>query len=225
MGYCQLKEEHKNYYKVLVLRNPYKKFISGFLQDCVKDKQNIYRHIDLTFEKYCHFLKDIHDKPQITYFLDEKGNKKYMWHYFTNDSPVKCKLDGHIKTIYCELKNILEFFDYKFDKVTITEELDQCLNEIKKKFNITVDVVKGNIKEYQSKDIDIINTKVSDIANGSNYPKIERFYNENITKIVSEIYEEDFDLLKRLNMDYCYKDFPPHVEMIKKYQENDYYSS
>lgn len=199
MGYTDLKIEHKNYYKVLILRDPYQRFISGFLQDCCENLKHYYKNIDISFLKYCRFLLAIHQIPNVNYYL-KNGKKYYIDHYFTTDTPLKTKLRWHQSTMIKELKTYIEFYEYKFDKVTIIDELDELIDDIKKKFNINVKTVIGNKKNYQNDNINIIDKSVSDIANGDPYPSYDKFYNFEIQNIVEKIYVEDFELLKHFNM-------------------------
>jgi len=204
MGYTEWKDEYSEYYKVLILRDPYKRFISGFLQDCCEGFNIHYKNIHITFLEYCKHLQNIHTNYGVNYYI--KNNEKiYIEHYFTEkkqgNNQTKTKLIGHQRTIWAELWWFIMKYNFSFDKVIMVDDLDQSISDIKKQFNINVDLVTGNKKKYTNNDIDIINTTLADIANGASYPTYEKFYNTEIQEIVKKIYQEDFKLIKRFGLE------------------------
>ena len=167
--------EYIYYYKVLILRDPYKRFISGFLQDCLYNHNEYYKTIKKTFKEYCKFL------------LDNKN-----------------ELTTHLVTQYSEINDIVELFECKFDKIINTEQIDDMLIEINNKYNLGVKIEKGNEKKYDNckSNVDIINEMISNIANGAQFPSYEYFYDEEIKNIIKNIYEKDFELLKKFKIHY-----------------------
>lgn len=206
LGYTSLKPEYKDYYKILILRDPYKRFISGFLQDCCANLNKYYKNMNMTFLEYCRFLLQIHHIPNVNYYFIN-GQKKYIDHYFTTNIQLKTKIRYHQSTMTRELMYFIDYNEHEFDKVILTDELDDCINDIKNKFGINVESVIGNKKNYQKDDmnIDIINKNISDIANGDSYPSYDKFYNLEIQNIVEQIYSEDFELLKHFNISHKIK--------------------
>ena len=203
MGMTKFKKEYIKYHKILVLRNPYERFISGFLQDCTKKCNLEYKNINLTFYEYCLYLKKIYNKKCVNYYIKDNKNILFSNNFnITYDKLYENKLKHHIKPMYNEIDNLLKLFNYKFDKVIIVDELTETLNNIKVKFNIKIDFEIGNKKKYNESDnIDIINTKVCDIANGAPYPQIQKFYNKEIYDIVKQLYKDDFNMFKQFKIE------------------------
>jgi hypothetical protein len=207
LGYCDLKEEYKSYHKILVIRNPYERFISGFLEELLN--HDFYKTMDITFYNYCHFLKDIYDKPEVDYYISN-GIKTQIDGLITKQQcDFKNKLFGHLSTIREELYEELSFFDFKIDKIIETKNLTKYLNEIKKIYNITVDVnFVGNKKGYVG-DVkySMLNININEITRGFKYPNFQYFYNEEIKEIVTLLYDEDFQLFKDLNYEHTFHHF------------------
>lgn len=203
LGLTTFKKEYKDHYKILVLRNPFERFISGFLQDALMYQCDIYKNIDLTFYEYCLYLKEIYDKENIDYYI--KNNNKIQFnnnYHITSKKMYKNKLNGHIAPMYNEINDLLVLFEYDFDKVIFVDELNETLNDIKLKFNINIEFEAGNKKIYNNNIThNIINTPIYEIAYNLPCPMPKKFYNKEIYDIVKLIYEDDFNLIKKFNID------------------------
>lgn len=207
LGYCDFKEEYKSYHKILVIRNPYERFISGFLEDLLN--VNFYKTMDVTFYNYCRFLKDIYDKPEVDYYISN-GIKTQINGLTTKQKcNFKNKLLGHISTLKKEVYNDMFFFDFKIDKIIETKNLTKYLNEIKESYNINVDVnFVGNKKDYLEKvNYSMLNISINEIIRGIKYPSFQYFYNEEIKEIVRLLYDEDFQLFNDLNYEHEFDHF------------------
>jgi Sulfotransferase family len=188
--YTHLIPKPKNlseYKKYLILRNPYKKFISGFLQEAISNHNAQYKQLNLTFLEFCRVIK-----TQLT-------NKKISRHKLKyNNTQISL---FHMTPISRELK-LQKYNKSNFAKVIFTEQLSDLLTHLNKKLGINVPVVAGNKKNYNDDAIiDIINTKVSDIANGTPYPSYKKWYNGEIKEIVDQFFKDDFELLKKYKME------------------------
>jgi len=195
-GNFDYNKSYDDYYKILILRNPYKRFISGFLQDCTDNQNNFYRNFDITFKEFCNYLKEIYYLP----------NVYYENCLLTNNHKFKNKLSAHLESQYVEIHNYLDYFDHKFDKIIFTENINDLLIDLNNKLNKNIDISIGNQKSYVNYDIDIKNIKVNLIATGHPYPHLSKFYNDDIKKIVEEIYEEDFNLIEKFNLNIAFED-------------------
>ena len=204
LGYCNKKEEYKDYYKILVIRNPYEKFISGLLEDI--QNNSCFKKIDISFYQFCLFLKKVYNKSNVDYY--EKNNKNiHVDYFFTKNTPFVNKLLNHLSSIKSKINCDLEYIDFKLDKIIEVKQLSQCLNEIKKKFNIDVPFSICNPKNYKNVNYSIIDMNICEIARGADYPSYTYFYNEEIKQIIRLIYDEDFTLFEKLNYKNTFENF------------------
>lgn len=199
LGCTKYNKEYDSYYKILVLRNPYNRFISSILQDSIYRYSN--DEIDLTFYDFCRFLHQIYDKPNINYFINSENIKKPLSINLTHN---KCKnivsknlLNAHLEPQTQQIHNEINFIN-NFDKVIELGDLENTLKFIKNKYNLNVTIYHANEKPKSTDtNIDIVNTKIKDFKNIKNFPLYSKFYNNEIKHICEEIYSEDFDLCSK----------------------------
>ena len=194
----ELKEEYKTYYKILIIRNIYEKFVSGFLQDL-----QIYKNTDLSFKELCMYLLSIHKMPNINYYI-KNGTNITNDYYFTlgeNCNHFKNKLNGHLQPMHCELEQFLNYFNYEVERIIFTSNLTELLQEINVKYNLNIVVEKGNCNYYKNDlKIDIKNMKLSDIYELNGIPPFKQFYDDEIFNAVKIMYADDIELLKKFNL-------------------------
>jgi hypothetical protein len=199
LGFTEYKPEYLNYHKILVLRDPYERFISGFLQDVSYNNMTNYKNIDLTFEQFCDYLQKVYMISNVNYYV-KNGIKILFYdelnilalHY--NDNNCKNLLSGHIGSMYREIYTDLQFFNNTFDEIITINELDSVLKKIYCDNGENVKHV--NVKKKNIFYGDIRKMSVCDIATLKYYPQYEHFYTEHIKDIVTEMYSEDFKLFE-----------------------------
>lgn len=204
----EISEEYLSYFKILILRNPYERFVSGFLQECIIQNNEKYKKIDMTFEEYCLFLLSIYDKNNIN---------KYSINFTHNDEKNVNKLDGHLQSQFVEISDALNMYGKSIDIITDLKNINNVLKTINNKLNVNIITTeKNNAKKY-FKEYTHSATKmlISDIAKGRSYPTWNYFYNDKIKNIIDQIYHEDFDLLKKYNMFQNVKINYSEVEQLK----------
>jgi hypothetical protein len=181
-------KNYDDYEKYLILRDPYKKFISGFLQECFSGYIKEYKDMDLTFFQYCN--KILQHKIQ---------NKDFIYKKF----PLlkNGMMTFHLRSNFHELKDFIHKFKGNFNKVILTEESSKLLKELNIKHKVNAPIGAGNKKNYNDNiKYNIISQKICDIANGLPYPSYKKWYNKRIKKLVDIFYAEDFALFKRYKL-------------------------
>lgn len=173
------KEKLESYKVLLIIRNPYERLISGFIDKYCKDKMflNNFTADNLTFkifvdELYNYGLKNI-DNHHFTKQLSEQ------WYYFYNAAAPfeKCK-----DVTFMDMKNI----DY-----SILEKIYE------KKIPDDFKFFKGSHANNKTKNTSL--DKVYNIPSKNlinNKPLSQCFYNDDIYNKVTEIYKDDLDLFK-----------------------------
>lgn len=203
LGYTEYKEEYNNYYKILVLRNPYERFISSILEDT----NTLYKDvsIDLTFRDFCKYLEKIYDTPHVDYIIDKNNDKIKLPFYLTNltnstnsieitKNLLTHHLEGQIKQTYYDILKVGE----KFDKIIMLDQLQDTLEFIKDKYKLSTNIFHVNTKcKSPDVNLDIINTNINDFKNISCFPTYDKFYNDEIKNICEKIYSDDFILLQK----------------------------
>jgi len=169
----------KNYIIIIIIRNPYERLISGFLNKYKKDgefrkhwKSNTLKFVDFVNEILINNWKQIdkhHFTPQTTELFD------------------KNKLVKSKKLILYDIKNI----DYKFIEDLYNKKIpDTLINFRGGHENKSTIVLEKNVF-----DLDIL--EYCDYRVPTNY-----FYNENLKKQVDTIYKNDFLFFKEYGFDY-----------------------
>jgi len=172
--------KYKNYYKILIYRNPYERFLSSF------------------FNKICGIRgKKINQNIKQPYKLTSSVNSinSYLKNYFWNMNkdihlvPQKIKnkdLFDEILNIK-DIKNIFNNFDKKLNEkaINIINKYDiNNLNTLKKEYN----------KEYEN--IDLFNynfyTDKNNFIKNEKIPDYKYFLTENNKKLIRQYYDDDF---------------------------------
>lgn len=172
---------NNNCYKINLVRNPYKRVVSMFTNKyCGNTKAAVlYDKIHLEKTTFFHFVK---------YLLECRKNNNWCdchilqqsISYNPNDKIIKLEnFNDDIINAYstCELKYLLPEIDVFLKKINNNNE-DNPLNITK--------------KDYENKNF-IGLTEFDHNYNGA-WSDYTYFYNDEIAKMVQEIYQEDFDL-------------------------------
>lgn len=193
-------DEYKDYYKILILRDPYKRFISGFLQDI--STYGVYKNqtIELSFYDFCKYIESIYQTPNIDYLI-ENDTIKYLSTNITSKkaSYKKTLLNHHFETQYSQLYWDLKHIN-NVDLAIMLEDLTDTLNFVKKKYNLSTNILFANAKKYTASTLDVINTPINDLKHVREYPYYTQFYNTEIKNICEKIYDEDFTLIQKYGL-------------------------
>lgn len=206
LGLCEYKEEYKDYHKVFIFRDPYKRFISAFLQDIYYAYNMDYYNKDIPFYDYCLFLKNNYDKSNINY-LEYNGIFYDLNHNLTDNncsSIFSNLLITNLRTVKKELYNDLNLLEFKIDESLNLDDLSNYLKNLNRKNSLDINIIKSNVKTYDKNlKINAFNINLCEFARNINklIPTYEYFYNEEIKSIVNILYKEDFDLYKEFGID------------------------
>jgi len=190
MGFCNYEEKYKStsYMKILLIRNPYERFVSGFLQDLERDN---FLPESMTFAQFCDFLFDIYDKENVPNFTD----------FRRSNSEDPNLLRSHLKPLNVDIRKELLFFEEKFDMIVNTRDLDKVLLSLHSLYPRFPYVKPANQKYYGSKD-SVVDFTLREIkAKGKSpggYPHYQFFYNDTVKAMVECMYRYDFSLIRRL---------------------------
>ena len=176
---CKLPDDLTDYTTIIIIRNPFKRIVSGFLDKYKKDG---------SFRKYWKY-----DNITFSMFINEIEKKNWKMidkHHFTPQTTEQ------FNDKIFESKNI-KFFDI--------ENIDY--EYIEKLYNIDIPEIILNKKqghERQKYDKDIT-TYVYDMNLDDyifNNIDIKYFYNEELKNKICEIYKNDFILFKKYGFDF-----------------------
>jgi hypothetical protein len=195
---------NSNYKKVLVLRNPFERFLSGFYEDL--NNNSCYENIHISFANYCEFLNYCHDNKLTNvnnlnvFFKNE--NEPIWWGNCSNLTlPITDEygsISGHIGSMCLYVENItfnadkLEIIDIK----DLSTFLQISKNEIKNTKNYGVE------NEYNVTPHMLL-SKLKHLKTTKNYCAQAKFlYTPRIYEIIKNIYKIDFDFIEELNKKY-----------------------
>lgn len=188
-----------DYTKIIVLRNPLDRFLSGFYEDL--NNNSCYNDIDITFNEYCLFLNHCYDNKiknvdnlNIYYKNIDAGIwwgncSSVTYPITTNEGDIS----GHLISQYNCVKHILSLITGINVKVIDISNLNKYLNNTEIK----------NSKSY-SNNLDINSTvKLSDLKKNIDFRvNKNQLYTSEIINIIKNIYKEDFDLIEELSNKY-----------------------
>ena len=169
----QLQNEYADYYKFVVVRNPWKRLVSYY-----KNKKISMRHKNLSFTI---------DKAQHLYTGDITF--KELVHLLVNIPDER--REDHVVSQYSGLEGI------DFDKVVRIENFSNDMLEVKNElllpldFNFDTNYHQPPSPISNSKDY-VYNKRPLDFNN--DLPSYEYFYNEDIKKLLNQIYKEDIEV-------------------------------
>ena len=188
-------QEYKNFKKIMIIRNPYYRLLSAYLNKLVF--HGLYFYLpEIVYVNKFEDISDGFDKIIIKNdtIFDEKKN--YVGISFNEFVELVSKY--YYTNFHFNKQNILED-KIKFDYVVHVENLQEELKEVFKKLNFTNDfeIRKENTTAYSKnpqkidlsniKSIELIKKYLNDIC-------IENFLNEKNKEIIYNTYKEDFIL-------------------------------
>jgi len=194
-----------HYKNILVVRNPYDRIVSTFLNKYINEysQLNIINKLenifDLTFEKFVLLLKE-----QYVTFTNNCLNKHHTTPQFSEAYNNLSK--------YCIENNI----DFKFDKIYKLEEFDSTaqkefisyfketslLDNINIKYNVTNN--ENNNEDFNKNNIYYL-LKYQELLDLKDFKKnYKLFYNNSIRLLIETIYKVDFDNLKKYDIEYSF---------------------
>jgi hypothetical protein len=191
-----------NYQKIIIVRNVYDRFISGFYEDLKNNK--CYNNINISFYEYCKFLKYIFDNKiqNVTnlnvYFSNIDAN--INWGNCSNKSLPITNSTGSISGHLRSLKESINKWEKKIQgdnvKVIYIEELSKYLG-FYEKFNCKSSSSENNY-DYNTP----LSTLHETIIKSNVYPLKNNMFNEEIKQIIMHIYKSDIDYIYYLNSKY-----------------------
>jgi hypothetical protein len=179
--YNNLPDDITNYTTILIIRNPYERIISGFLDKYNSERgplRKLWKHDDITFST---FVDELIKNDWI--MIDKHHFTQQTTEFFDKNKILKSK---SLK-IY-DIKNI----DYKYIETLYNKKISEYVLNYKmgherQKYNDTFDI---NVF-----DLDM------DIYYNYNVP-IKNFYNQEIKNKVYEFYKNDFLFFKEYGFNY-----------------------
>lgn len=185
-----------NYLKIIVVRDIYERFISGFNEDL--NNNDCYEDLNINFDQYLDFLKFCNDNKikncnnLNSYFKDL--NVEIWWGQCSNKklniTDSNGLILGHISSQKYNLENIINKIKDNNVKIIDIKDLSNYI---------------GNIKKNNKSDINNNydnNTKLSEIKkNRAFFVKSKLLTKRNIN-IIKHIYYEDIEFIENLNIKY-----------------------
>ena len=190
--------KNNDFLKIIVVRDVLERFLSGFYEDL--NNNSCYLNIDISFYKYCIFLKYCHDNKIKNVNNLNLYFKKYdvpIWwgncsNKFLNITDENGNISGHLVSQKLSINNLVSLIKGNNVKVINTEDLFLYLPQNKE---ITIQ----NKKKY-SNELNInYKVKLSDLKKNINFRvSTKQLYNIKIIKIINSIYKEDIDYIEYL---------------------------
>lgn len=193
LGYCTINETHKDYFKILILRDPIKRFCSALYQDCVLHHYT-FGETDITIYELLLLMRNI----QTDNIVDNIDLAKKI----SSD----CKLNTHLRTQFDDIEknmNLMEQLNFKIDKVINIENFDSEMIDIKHnvfKGKISIPKNRKNVKQYVNSYVDIVTTKVNSLYDLQEFPDITNFQEEKILNLIKTIYQKDYELIENFGI-------------------------
>jgi hypothetical protein len=187
--YCiqKLPDDIENYTTIIIIRNPYKRIVSGFLDKYRKNGEFRYLWKDsaLSFSQFVDKLIDY-------------DWKKIEKHHFTQQTSEK--FDKKIL-----LSKIIKFYDignvdYEYIEQLYDKKIPECVINKKQGHERLLNV---NVESYYNNNV--YDLQIDDYINYN--INIKYFYNEDIRKKVFNFYINDFIFFKENGFDYKFPAF------------------
>lgn len=195
-NYCRkstdIFKKFDDYYKFLVIRNPYTRIVSAFLHricmfldDKEKGKFN-------TFEKFVNYLYNNRKCELFTRNIHLIPQMDIYWY------------DIHLPTDF-------------WNKILDVDELIPFITELNKKLNVSIDLKEVvNSQEYVrdicdinekkkkkvDKSLELYRVTMEDLNNHKLEKDYSKYYNDDLKQKVYDIYKYDFEYCKKLGYDY-----------------------
>lgn len=178
----QLSTKYLNYKLIIFVRNPYERIISGFKEKYSNEwqKKNFLKRYSIPGIPY--------DKLTFRQFVNEMYNNKFKYidkHHFNDQTKSKYDFINHKDIVVFDIKNIDYYYISELFNKTITNDLKQKrgthTNNNKYLFNDQV---------YDLENIVYRNYKVP----------LKYYFNSNLKRKVEKIYHNDFEFLKKYNI-------------------------
>lgn len=192
----------KDFRKIIVIRDIYDRFFSGFYEDLKNN--NCYLNLDITFFEYIKFLLFCYDNKvknvnNLNVYFKDKNNL-IEWGGCSslnlNITDQDGNLSGHIVHQFNHIKPYINILDVN-DNVEVIDvnELSKITNihENNKTYNKYYNCQNNN----SEKKFDY-NSKLSDIKKSGIFPKKEKMINPTIKRILKHIYINDLKLINQI---------------------------
>lgn len=185
----------KKYLKIIIIRDIFSRFISGFNEDL--NNNECYNNIDINFDQYLDFLKYCYDNKiknvnnLNVYYKDKDKDKDIWWGQCSNKKlPITTStgiISGHIGSQKYFIGDII-------NKITDSNRIVISINDLGKYINNVV----CNVKNITNNDFDN-KTSLSIVKKSKMFINKEKLLTERNVKIISHIYNEDIEFLNYLN--------------------------
>lgn len=187
-----LPENIDEYKIILFIRNPYKRFVSGYIEKgIIKNHYNFLNRNILTFSDYVNFIynnKDVlfytRNKP---YLIERQGDLIFHFAPQINNDTKKLKLDKVF-----DIENInYNYFDNIYE--------NKINDEVKKQRGTHNNKYYSDIKEY------FYNKPLLEYKDNIKIPTYEYFFNEDLKNKLYEIYKSDFEFFGNIGFNYDFE--------------------
>lgn len=192
-GYCTIDERHKDYFKILIVRDPIKRFYSALYQDCMLNYYT-FNEADITIYELLLLMINIQSGNAI-------GHVDLVRKLSSN-----CKLTTHLRTQFDDIEkdmNLMESLNFKIDKVIDIANFDSEMIDIKHtifKGKISIPKNRKNVKKYINSYANVFTTKVNELCGSQEFPTITNFQDEKISNLIKIIYQNDYKLIEKYNL-------------------------
>jgi hypothetical protein len=192
--------KNKEFEKILIIRNPYERFLSGFYEDLLNN--TCYNDINITFKEYLRFLNYCHNNKiqnvnNLNIFYKEIEQKVWWGECSGLKLPITddngC-ISGHIRNQSHYIKKYLDLFTIGEIRVIDIYELSNILQEteIKNKKTYSKNAIENGTK--------LCDLKLRNFKQNPNYrTNYKLLYDEEIIDIIKNIYKDDFAFINNLN--------------------------
>lgn len=190
----ELPEDYKDYKFVFFIRNPYKRFVSGFVEKGINKKfYNLLNFNILTFTDFVNFI--YYNREQLFYKKSDIKIIDYQYNLRHHFFPQINKLD---KKLPVNIVFDIEHIDYTyFENIYKIKTLETVISQrgghdVKYDKDLKEFYYDKPIKDY----INIDNLKV---------PTYEYFFNEDLKNKIYEIYKGDFEEFEKFGFKYDFE--------------------